>query len=67
MILAGYNYNRRNYSTIRANGLNNRTPFSIALLDFFRFSAFFGVYHDYIGRSLAHYKPSFVKVVDILI
>jgi hypothetical protein len=65
--LAGYDYNRRKCPTIRANGLNDRNPFSIALLELFRFSTFFGVCYDHIGGNLAHHKPNFVEIIDIRI
>jgi hypothetical protein len=67
MVLAGYDYNRRKCPIIRANGLNNRNPFSIALLELFRFFTFFGACYDYVGGNFAHYKPSFVEIVDIRI
>jgi hypothetical protein len=67
MILAGYYYNRRNCPTIRANSLNDGNLFSIALLKLFSFATFFGVCYYYAGGDFAHYKSSFVEVVDILI
>jgi hypothetical protein len=67
MVLAGYDYNRRKCPIIRANGLNDRNPFSIALLELFRFSTFFGACYDHVGGNFAYYKPSFVKIVDICI
>jgi hypothetical protein len=67
MVLAGYDYNWRKCPIIRANGLNDRNPFSIALLELFRFFTFFGACYDHIGGNFAHYKPNFVEIVDIRI
>jgi hypothetical protein len=67
MVLAGYDYNRRKCPTIRANGLNNRNPFLIALLELLRLFTFFGAYYDHIGGNLAYHKPNFVEIVDIRI
>jgi hypothetical protein len=67
MVLAGYDYNRRKCPTIRANGLNDRNLFSIALLELFRFFTFFGAYYNHISGNLAYYKPNLVKIIDIRI
>jgi hypothetical protein len=67
MVLAGYDYNRRKCPIIRANGLNNRNPFSIALLKLFHFFTFFGACYDHVGGNLAYYKPNFVEIINIRI
>jgi hypothetical protein len=67
MVLAGYDYNRQKCPTIRANGLNDRNPFSIALLKLFRLFTFFGAYYNYVSGNFAYYKPSFVEIVNIRI
>jgi hypothetical protein len=67
MIFAGNDYNRRNCPAIRANGLNNRNPFPIALLKPFSFPTSFCAYYDHIGGNFAYYKPNFVEIVDIFV
>jgi hypothetical protein len=47
--------------------LNDRNPFSIALLELFRLFTFFGACYDNIGGNFAYYKPNFVEIVDIRI
>jgi hypothetical protein len=67
VVFARKHYNRRDRSAIRANSLNDRNPFPIALLELFGpFTSFCACYH-YTGGDLAYHKASFVEVVNILV
>jgi hypothetical protein len=67
MIFAGNDYNRRNCPIIRANDLNNRNLFPIALLKPFSFFTFFCACYDRISGDLAYYKPNFIEIIDIFV
>jgi hypothetical protein len=67
MVFARKYHNRRNRSTIRANSLNNRNLFPIALLELFGFSTFFCACYHHTGGDFAHHKASFIEVINILV
>jgi hypothetical protein len=67
MVFARKYHNRRDRPAIRANSLNDRNPFPIALLELFGFFTFFCACYHYTGGDFAYYKASFVEVVNIFV
>jgi hypothetical protein len=67
VVFARKHYDRRDRPAIRANSLNNRNPFPIALLKLFGPFTFFCACYHHTGGNLAHYKANFVEIVNILV
>jgi hypothetical protein len=67
MVFARKHHNWRNRPAIRANSLNDRNPFPIALLELFGSFTFFCAYYHHTGGNFAYHKASFVEVINILV
>jgi hypothetical protein len=67
MVFARKYHNRRNRPAIRANSLNDRNLFPIALLELFNPSTSFCACYHYTGGDLAYHKANFVEIVNILV
>jgi hypothetical protein len=65
MVPARNNDVRRHRPTCRINSLNNGCSFSIILLHYFWPRPSFKARNYHIRENFAHYKASFVEVVDV--
>src|SRR5437763_17078753 len=61
------NHNKRRYSlTVRINTLDYYNLFPITRLYHLDLFIAFRTYYNYYGRDLAYYKPSLIKILNII-
>ena len=61
------NYDKRRYGpAVRINTLNHYNPFAITRLYHLNFTTPFRTYNNYNRGDLSYYKPSLVKVLNII-
>src|SRR5437868_6206875 len=61
------NHDKRRYSpAVRIDTLDYCGLFPIARLYHLDLSIAFRTYHNYYGRDLAYYKPSLIKILNII-